>query len=258
MWALAFTIFAGLKWLTWWKIRSRISHPAWRSAAYLLAWPGMDARTFLDPREQASPPSFERWLWAFIKTALGGGLLWGLARKFSGEPLVEGWIGIVGAVLLLHFGSFSLIALFWQSMGVRALPIMTNPAGATSLSEFWGKRWNLGFRQLSHDLVFRPLRRPMGIPAATLLVFVLSGLIHDLVISVPAGAGYGLPTSYFLLQGLGVMVERTQHGYQWGLQSGIRGWMFMFLCTCGPIFWLFHPAFIHNVILPLMRAIRAL
>jgi hypothetical protein len=37
MWILAFSIFVSLKWLTWWKARTRIAHPAWRSAAYLLA-----------------------------------------------------------------------------------------------------------------------------------------------------------------------------------------------------------------------------
>jgi len=43
MWTLAFAIYAGCKWLTWWRVRGRASHAAWRSAAYLLAWPGMDA-----------------------------------------------------------------------------------------------------------------------------------------------------------------------------------------------------------------------
>jgi hypothetical protein len=26
-------------------------------------------------------------------------------------------------------------------------------------SEFWGKRWNLGFRQLAHEFIFRPLQK---------------------------------------------------------------------------------------------------
>ena len=58
---------------------------------------------------------------------------------------------MLGLILLLHFGSFELIALFWQSRGVNAKPIMSAPLRATSLAEFWGKRWNLGFRQFSHD-----------------------------------------------------------------------------------------------------------
>src|SRR5579872_4609822 len=52
MWSLSFAIYFGLKWLTWGRARSRIAHPAWRSVAYLLAWPGMDADAFLDVRQR--------------------------------------------------------------------------------------------------------------------------------------------------------------------------------------------------------------
>jgi hypothetical protein len=39
-----------------------------------------------------------------------------------------------GLILLLHFGSFEIIALGWQSIGVDAAPIMSSRS--TSLSEF--------------------------------------------------------------------------------------------------------------------------
>src|SRR5258707_5620909 len=45
MWILSIAIYLSLKWLTWWRARSRIAHAAWRSVAYLLAWPG--CRCFL-------------------------------------------------------------------------------------------------------------------------------------------------------------------------------------------------------------------
>src|SRR5208337_3836847 len=90
------------------------------------------------------------------------------------------------------------------------------------------------------------------------LVFVVSGVIHDAVISLPAGAGYGLPTMYFMIQGAGVMVERSSVGKRLGLRQGARGWIFMAAFTAGPAFWLFHPPFIRRVILPFMQAIHAL
>jgi len=259
MWALAFSIFAGLKWITWSRARKNIPHNALRSVAYLLAWPGMDAEAFLDPRAVPPKLQFREWLWACLKTALGVALLWAVARWVPPqEPRLQGWIGLFGLIFLLHFGSFHLIALFWRALGVQADPIMNAPIRSRSLSEFWGKRWNLGFRQLAHDLIFRPLHRRTGVATAGFLVFIASGLIHDLVISLPARGGYGLPTGYFTLQGLGVMLERSHAGRWLGLQQGVRGWLFMILVTAGPAFWLFHPPFVLRVIIPFMRAIRAI
>jgi len=259
MWALAFAIFAGLKWLTWWRVRTRFTHPGWRLLAYLLAWPGMDAESFLDGREHVGAPARRAWIWAMSKTVLGAIILWGAARTVSeGKLLLQGWVGMFGLILLLHFGSFEIVALFWQTLGVNARPIMNRPLRADSLTEFWGQRWNLGFRQLSHDLIFKPVARGLGPGIASLFAFVASGLIHDLMISVPARGGYGLPTAYFVFQGLGVTIERSSCGKRLGIQQGLRGWLVMAAFTAGPVYWLFHPPFVVRVIIPFMQAIHAL
>jgi hypothetical protein len=259
MWALSVAIFFGLKWMTWWKARARVAHSTERSIAYLAAWPGMDAESFLDANKYPVKPSAPEWLWATLKTALGVALLWMVARRIpETQDLLRGWTGLFGLIFLLHFGSFHLISLFWRSVGIAAEPIMSKPILSKALSEFWGKRWNLGFRQLAHDLIFRPLHRRTGVAVAGLLVFVASGLIHDLVISLPARGGYGLPTGYFILQGMGVTLERSALGRRLGLQGGTTGWIFMAIVTAAPAFWLFHPAFVLRVILPFMHAIRAL
>jgi alginate O-acetyltransferase complex protein AlgI len=88
-------------------------------------------------------------------------------------------------------------------------------------------------------------------------VFILSGLIHDLVISLPARGGYGLPTLYFAIQGCGLVFERSTLGQRVGLGRGPRGRIFALGFTAGPAFWLFHPPFIRNVILPMLKAIGA-
>src|SRR5579863_9414704 len=81
MWALSFAIFAGLKWMTWWKARMRVPHSAARSLAYLVARPGMDAETFLDADRHPIKPIAQDWLWATFKAGVGVAVLWMVARR---------------------------------------------------------------------------------------------------------------------------------------------------------------------------------
>lgn len=257
MWLLAVAIFAGCKWFTWWQARNTgfAEGNRKRNAAYLFLWPGMDAREFLNGATQ-EPIALQEWLVAIAKTLAGIALIWAGARVISlGHPMLGGWTGMLGLVLFLHFGAFHLIALAWQRAGVGVKPIMQRPLTSHALSELWGKRWNLGFRSLSHTWVFQPLQKRFGPVPATLGAFIASGLLHDLVISVPAGAGYGLPTAYFLTQGLGVLAERSQTGQRFGLGRGVRGWLWTALVAAGPLCALFHPWFVMRVIVPFLRAI---
>ncbi len=258
MWLICIAIFAGLKWVTWWKTRARVPHAGWRSVAYLVAWPGMDAEGFLDGRRAGPAPGWRAWLAALLKTATGVALIGLVARRVpSSWELLQGWVGMVGLVLVLHFGVFELVALSWQSVGIEVVPIMDHPLRSTSLGEFWGSRWNLGFREFAHDLIFRPLQSVVGPGAAGFLVFVVSGLIHELAISLPARGGYGLPTLYFALQGAGVAVERSGVGKHLGLRRGVRGVLFTCAVTAGPLFLLFHPWFVRRVILPFLAQLGA-
>jgi hypothetical protein len=257
MWLLAFAIFMGCKWLTWWQCEVSPVRPG-RTWAYLFAWPGLDARGFLSDREHIAKPSFLSWTVAVFKTLFGALLLWGMVRmQPASSPLLTGWCGLFGLIFLLHFGTFHLLALAWQRAGVNARPLMRAPILATSLGEFWGKRWNSAFHELVFHFAFRPLRRRANPTAATLIVFLLSGLIHELVISLPAHGGYGFPTAYFLIQGLGIIGEHARLGRRIGLGRGLPGWLFVLLVTAGPAFCLFHPSFIRNVILPMLHAIGA-
>ena len=260
MWALAAAIFMGCKWLSWREGAAALERvPVARSFAYLFLWPGMDAKSFLDPGRPSRSPAASEWLFAAAKTLAGAALLWGLARCVpAAHPLLAGWTGMAGLIFLLHFGTFHLASLFWRTAGIPAEPIMRMPIAARSLGEFWSFRWNRGFNDLAHRHVFQPARRALGIPGATLLTFLASGLVHDLVISIPARADYGLPTLYFLLQGTGVLAERSPFGRRAGLRRGIRGRLFALTIAAAPAFWLFHPPFVARVILPFMHAIKAL
>jgi D-alanyl-lipoteichoic acid acyltransferase DltB (MBOAT superfamily) len=168
---------------------------------------------------------------------------------------LAGWIGMVGCVLMLHFGLFEILAWRWQRAGFPVKPVMNAPVISGSLSEFWGRRWNTAFNRIAHDFFWLPIKRWLGVAGATLVTFAISGIIHELVISVPARGGYGLPTMYFLIQGLGVVFERSQFARERGIGGN---WFYAAVFTLGPAFWLFHPPFIRNVILPMLHAMGAI
>lgn len=90
-----------------------------------------------------------------------------------------------------------------------------------------------------------------------LATFAGSGLVHDVVISVPAGASFGLPTAYFLLQATGLLFEHSRTGRCW-LRNGVAARCFTVAVVALPAPLLFHPAFVTRVFLPFMVAIGAL
>jgi len=259
MWAMAFALYAGCKWLTYCEARVRgVASDRRLALGYLLAWPGMDATAFLSATTRLTQPHRSEWIVATLKTLLGATLIWVAARAaVPGNPLLAGWVGMVGVIFVLHFGTFHLLSLAWRSIGVNAMPVMQNPLRSSSLAEFWGRRWNTAFHQLATRFTFRPLRPTIGTTGATLLVFLVSGLIHELVISIPAHGGYGLPTGYFLVQGLGVAGVRTRLARRIGLGRAWRGWLFTVVVAAAPAFWLFPPLFVRNVILPMLAFIGA-
>jgi hypothetical protein len=265
MWTLAIAVYAGGKSATW--LGPRVPRaPLWKQAAYLLGWPGMDAASFLGhvPVSTRSACRSIEWLAATAKLASGATLLFAVARLIPQEhEYVAGWTGMIGIVLILHFGFFQLLSCFWRSLGLEARPLMNRPLASTSLSEFWGRRWNTAFRDLAHRFLFRPFtawfdKTGFGTRFGLFAGFLFSGAIHDLVISVPAKGGYGGPTAFFAIQGAAIIFERSAFGRRIGLGRAWSGRMFTFLVLLAPVCLLFHRPFVVRVIVPFMHAIGAL
>ncbi len=211
---------------------------------------GRFLKSRLEPRQQ---PGMFSWGRAFANVVAGLVLFCFVApRLLPSRPLIAGWAAMSGIALWLHFGVLGLIVLFWRYCGRDIHPLMNAPLLSTSLSEFWGRRWNTAFRDFAHEQIFRPVCRRWNAQGATLLSFLFSGLIHELAISVPAGGGYGLPTVYFLLQYVGVIVEKKAIKRSWAVGSGAGGWLFAALFVLVPAGLLFHSAFVLKVIIPLV------
>jgi hypothetical protein len=262
MWTLAISIYGACKWLTLCHALDRSAPTLGRSLVYLFLWPGMDARQFLDAARCTHGPGAIEWCAAIGKAALGVGLMALAASLVDPYPTAAACIGIVGIAFTLHFGLFHLLSVIWRRRGIEAPPIMNAPILASSLGDFWGRRWNLAFRDLAHAFIFRPLVRRTGPAAAMLAAFLVSGVIHDAVISIPARGGYGLPTLYFAIQGLGVLFERRRFGKFLGthrerdpapgrVPSGC-GRLFAAAVTLAPVCLLFHRPFLENVLVPML------
>jgi hypothetical protein len=259
MWLLAAAIFAVCKIATW-LLADRRKVPIWRQLAYLLAWPGMNAASFFSKGGATHPttPTTREWITGALNLGAGCAIFWAAHWWFpESSPILMGWAGMIGVVLILHFGSFLLLSCFWRLRGVDALPLMNRPTVSTSLAEFWGRRWNIAFRDLTYQFLFRPLRPRLGAVGALVLSFVISGIIHDVVISLPAGGGYGGPTAFFAIQPAGILMERSSLGRAVGLGLGWRGWLFTAAVLLLPVRLLFHDPFIHKIVVPFMRALGA-
>jgi alginate O-acetyltransferase complex protein AlgI len=155
---------------------------------------------------------------------------------------------LVGLSLVLHFGLFNILAGLWRLAGVDCEPLFRAPLAARSLGEFWSRRWNLAFSEMTATAVYRPLCRHLDRGPARLLAFLFSGALHELAISFPVACGYGLPSLYFLLHGGLVLAEQRlapqRHawlGHVWTLT-----WLAL------PLPLLFHPAFLAGVVWPLL------
>ena len=202
-------------------------------------------------RRPATFPTVGESLPPTICLATGTGLF--CLATVTQNPVAAGWLGMASLILVAHFGLFHLIAFALRAIGIHVKPIMGNPLRVTSLGQFWGGTWNRAFTDAVHPLLVRPLAKRVGINTALILAFIVSGLAHELVISVPAQGGYGGPLLYFLIQGLGLIVERHLRGTRWQVTGGNTGRLYAATIVLAPAPMLFHPPFLERVIHPFVH-----
>ncbi|KAD3337975.1 hypothetical protein R6Q59_027256 [Mikania micrantha] len=150
----------------------------------------------------------------------------------------------------------SLAAIVAQAaVGFELEPQFDEPQKATSVQNFWGKRWNLIVSSILRPMVYIPSRRIFGhvmpqkwvsVPAV-FVTFVVSGIMHELIFYY---LGRFHPTwevtSFFVVNGLWVGLEiiiKKTIGQRFKLPSAIASVLTLgfVILTCS---WLFFPPFL--------------
>lgn len=208
--------------------------PLSRYVVFSYLWFGMDPGTF---RRRCPGLSWKGdvvvGLLLVVFGLLGAWIVW-----------LMGWRQILVMFLPMslgfHFGVLRVLKGLLRMAGFPVRTLFPNPLKTTGIADFWSRRWNVGYSQMMQRLVGRPVQRCFGANAGALAVFVSSGVLHELAITLPVRSGFGLPTLYFTLHGVLMLLEK-----RWGRTVGkVPALLFVML----PIGWLFSPAFQREVI----------
>lgn len=258
MFALIIIVLFGLKVVAGAKEAAKLDFLKWIPFAGF--WFGMRPAAFRTLYSKRRPGAGRMIFRGCIFTSVGASII--VAASFF-EPdstinkIIATSLAFIGLSIFVHFGILTLCAGFWKNFGAETYPLFNNPLRSRSLSEFWGRRWNLAFIEMGNITVFRPLKKRVGHSFALMATFGFSGVLHELAISLPVKAGYGLPTLYFLLQAGLVYIEKG-HYIPWITRNKLNGriWTFFWLILPFPL--LFHIYFLQDLLWPFLGNIKEL
>jgi Membrane bound O-acyl transferase family len=176
----------------------------------------------------AAPRLVRRFVAFLVACICAYWLYWQLLRDFRPPTIL---LSYLGALILWLVGEAlgSLVPFLTMPSGrLLPLPHGATPPLAKSLSEFWGRRWNVWMSDWFRQIIFCPLQNSPVF--AFVLVFLISGLLHELAINLPlyivTGKKYfGSMVLYFLLQAVGILIERKTRN---GTARIFLLWLFVF------------------------------
>jgi alginate O-acetyltransferase complex protein AlgI len=177
--------------------------------AYVFLWPGISYEGF--DRRLPEPPLhtggnfLEAWLFL-----MGGIAAFAASSVFGrGESTLWNYVALFSVLSIVHMGFIEVLADGFRLTGLNPGSLFRRPLLAASLRDFWSNRWNLAFVDMNRLFIMKPLKNKVPRGALVLMIFLLSGMVHELAISFPARMWPGLPTLYFLFQGFGFLIEKN-------------------------------------------------
>lgn len=208
--------------------------PIRRYLVFAFLWFGMDPGTF-----QTRRPGLD-WkrdaglgLLLMALGTLGAWCVWSMQWR-------QVFVMFLPMSLGFHFGALRVLKGALRAAGFPVRTLFPNVLETRGIGDFWSKRWNTGYSQMMQRLVGKPVGNKLGESAGLMAVFLGSGLLHELAITLPVRSGFGLPTLYFTLHGLLTLWERKL-----GRPVGRIPALF---AVSLPLAWLFPPAFQAEVI----------
>ncbi len=207
---------------------------------YLSLWPGMDPK----PLERRDPEvSLQgRWFVQGWATMVAGSVL------LLALPLLKvqsTWSVLFCVLTIVHLGYSDVLSSLMRWAGFPVGRLFTDPMASRSLRDFWSLRWNRPFVEMNQLLFVPLLSRWLNKGNAVGGAFLISGVLHELAISLPAGGGWGGPLAYFVVQSLGMRYLPKRR---------LLTWLWLLL----PLPLLFHAPFRQQLILPLLDVLKSL
>lgn len=205
-----------------------------RYLVFALGWFGMDPGSFGKRRSGLSwKNDLLLGVLLMVLGMLGAWVVW----KMEWQQIL---VMFFPMSLGFHFGALRVLKGGLRRAGFPVRTLFPNVLRARGLGDFWSLRWNVGYSQMMQRLVGRSVDRCFGRAWGVMAVFFVSGLLHEVAITLPVNAGYGLPTLYFSVHGLLVVLET-----KWGRSFGKVGSLLLVMVPLG---FLFPPEFQSEVI----------
>ncbi|KIK92464.1 hypothetical protein PAXRUDRAFT_829932 [Paxillus rubicundulus Ve08.2h10] len=108
-------------------------------------------------------------------------------------------------------------------------PLFDSPWLSTSLGDLWGRRWHQMFRHVFITLGGRPFDYLLGRLGGIIGVFLVSGIYHDIELrSVGRGGNSLVVIGFFVMNGIGIVLERVWKRVYDRRVGGIGGWIWTF------------------------------
>jgi len=217
---------------------------------YWTAWPSVRPDSFEDAESEPDAGEFVRgYVFGIIGVVLIAGTV--LATPYIGEN-VGSWLMIFGLLSTFHFGVGTVMPFALRWIGVPAPSLFDRPLRSQGIGDFWSSRWNLPFVEMNRLFITRPLGARFGIGVSALTAFLVSGFLHEMAISYAAGAGWGTPFVYFIVQAVAYYAEQRffpeEEDDGFSVSRSLWTWAVVLL----PLPLLFHAPFRQTFIVPII------